>query len=499
MSGDTTSSKTILRNIVHGFSAWVLPLLLSLVVTRVVVRSLGTADYGIYALVLGFVSYSFNFSIGRAITKFLAGERSHERSANVRGIISATFLLTVLVTALGSVFIILLSRWLVTDIFAIEASSQEKTITAIRVAAAIISALMIGQVSTAVFQGLQRFDVYSRIQNATSVVTMLGNLLLAYYGWGLLSLLYWNLAATTFFSALALASARAMLPDIRVFARPGRDAVSTVLRYSASVIGYQAIGNAFFLFERGWIISKLGAEELTYYAVPMTIGLFLHGFILSLNLVLFPLTSELGADRQRLLKLYQTATRSVMLVVLVVVISLIACGRLFLNLWLGPDFGEHSATLLAVQSVAFGFAAIGIVAFQTAEGLGHPAFNFRNTSLGAFAALVVAVSLTGSLGSLGVAYGRVVFFLIPMIAIFDLERRFLGGTRYAFWLRYISRLALACAVVYVTEIAVLRAMPASWLTLVSAIVAGMVAYGSILLASGYLTSEDRRIIGRIIA
>ena len=49
------------------------------------------------------------------------------------------------------------------------------------------------------------------------------------------------------------------------------------------------------------------------------------------------------------------------------------------------------------------------------------------------------------------------------------------------------------------EIAVLHAMPASWLTLVSAVVAGAVAYGSVLLASGYLTQEDRRLLGRIIA
>jgi hypothetical protein len=112
---------------------------------------------------------------------------------------------------------------------------------------------------------------------------------------------------------------------------------------------------------------------------------------------------------------------------------------------------------------------------------------------------VVAVSLTGSLGSLGVAYGRVAFFLVPMLAVFDLERRFLGGTRYAFWFRYTSRLALASAAAYIIEIGIQHAMPASWITLISAIVFGMVAYGLVLLAAGYLTREDRQLIGRIIA
>jgi len=499
MTIDSTSAKAVLRNIFHGFSAWILPLFLSLLVTRVVVRSLGTADYGIYALVLGFVSYSFNFSIGRAITKFLAGDRSTKRSARTKEIISATILLTISVAAFGSLVIIVLSRWLVTDVFTIEASSQEKSIVAIRLAAAIISALMVGQIGTAVFQGLQRFDVYSKIQNATSIVTMLGNLVFAYLGYGLLSLLYWNLAATIVFSGVGLFAARSMLDEFGTLGLPGRESVLTVLRYSASVIGYQAIGNAFFLFERGWIISKLGADELTYYSVPMSIGLFLPGFILSLSLVVFPLTSGLAADRVRLIKLYQTATRSVMLVVLIVVISLIACGKLFLTMWLGADFGERSADLLAVQSVAFGLAAIGIVAFQTAEGLGHPAFNFRNTAISALAALVLAVVLIGPWGSLGVAYSRVAFFLIPLLAVFDLERRYLGGFHPGFWFKYVARLLAACVAAYLLERAALRILPSDWITLIVAVGGGIVSYGTVLLVSGYLSADDRTLLRQLAA
>ena len=72
----------------------------------------------------------------------------------------------------------------------------------------------------------------------------------------------------------------------------------------------------------------------------MTIGLFLHGLVVNLNLVIFPLSSELAADRERLVRLYQTATRSVMLVVVIIVISVITCGRLFLTLWLGADLAN---------------------------------------------------------------------------------------------------------------------------------------------------------------
>src|SRR5437868_14750767 len=120
-------SRDVLRNIIYGFSTWIFPLFLGPVVTRVVVRSLGNNDYGIYALVLGFIAYSFNFSIGRAITKYLATYRASGETQKIRGMISTTALVTVTVAGTGSLLVVGLSRWLVVDVFAIEPASQDKT------------------------------------------------------------------------------------------------------------------------------------------------------------------------------------------------------------------------------------------------------------------------------------------------------------------------------------------------------------------------------------
>src|SRR3982751_5820869 len=110
MSGNV-HSKRVLRNILYGFSTWILPLLLGLVVTRVVVRSLGNGDYGIYALVLGFIAYSFNFNVGRAITKYLATYRAAGDNEKIKDVISATAVATVAVSLAGTMAILLLSNW----------------------------------------------------------------------------------------------------------------------------------------------------------------------------------------------------------------------------------------------------------------------------------------------------------------------------------------------------------------------------------------------------
>jgi hypothetical protein len=65
-----------------------------------------------------------------------------------------------------------------------------------------------------------------------------------------------------------------------------------VIWFSAPVVGYQIVANVVLLFERGWITAKLGSEALTYYVVPMTPGILLHGFAFSAMITLFPVVER---------------------------------------------------------------------------------------------------------------------------------------------------------------------------------------------------------------
>src|SRR5205807_3933829 len=122
--------------------------------------------------------------------------------------------------------------------------------------------LMLTQIATAVLQGLHRFDVFSKVQNGSSILMMLGNLWLAYNGYGLVALLFWNLLVSILTCLFAFVFAKRLLPELSFGFGFDRDIVRMVLKYSSGVIGYQIAANAFFLFERSWIISKLGAETL---------------------------------------------------------------------------------------------------------------------------------------------------------------------------------------------------------------------------------------------
>ncbi len=173
------SGKSIFRNVLYGFSTWVLPLGLSFVATPIIVKALGDEDYGIYALVLGFIAYSFNFGIGRAITKYIAEYRISGETEKIKDVISATLFINILVGILGFAIILVSAKWFVVSVFNIAEVSQAKTIYAFYAGSGIIFSSMLIQVFNAVLQGIHRFDVYSKIYNANIFALIGGNIVLA--------------------------------------------------------------------------------------------------------------------------------------------------------------------------------------------------------------------------------------------------------------------------------------------------------------------------------
>ncbi len=334
-SNRAETGKSIFRNVLYGISTWIIPFILSFFATRIIVKSLGLNDYGIYALILGFIGYSFNFSFGRAITKYIAEYRARGENEHISDVISATFFINLIVGIFGVTLIVSLAEWLVVGVYQVKQINQVKTVTALYFAAAIVFFLMSSQIFNAILQGIHRFDVYSNIFNVNTVVMLSGNILLVLNGYGLIGLLVWNLIVTALTCFAAAAAAKQLLPEFTIKFRVKSEVIKLVLIYSSGIIGYQVLANLLLLFERGWITRRLGEENLTYYVIPMTLAIYIQAFISSIVLVVFPLASELKDNPEKLLRLYSKATKIVCFFVFFMAATLMTGSRLFLTLVAG--------------------------------------------------------------------------------------------------------------------------------------------------------------------
>lgn len=492
-----SSSKSIVRNSIYGFSTWLLPLALSFIATPVIVRSLGHEDYGIYALVLGFIAYSFNFNVGRAITKYIAEYRANGETGKISEVIAATLFLNLTVGGIGLGTIILTADFLVKSVFKIPLEAQEKTVYALYLAALTIFFLMLSQVFNAILQGIHRFDVYAKIYNANNILLISGNLALALAGFGLLPLLTWNLSLTIISAIVSALAAKRLLPEFSLKPNFRRETLNLVFSYSSGVIAYQILANLLLLFERGWITGKLGAESLTFYVVPMMLALYIHGFIASLVLVIFPLASELKDEKEKLLRLYQKATKIVAFLAIFLGASLIVEGKLFLTLWIGADFAERSATLLILHTVTFTLLAIEIVAWQMTEGLGYPKYNFYLFVICFIISICGMIGLIGDYGNFGVALARTVGFGTLFLSIFYVEKRFFGKIQVGFWLKLFAILAVSTFLAVLVEYFLTAKLGVSWISLIVSGLAGGAAYCLTAWLLGFVSEDEIALVKRI--
>ncbi|MBK9216013.1 MAG: oligosaccharide flippase family protein [Chloracidobacterium sp.] len=491
------TSQSVVRNVLFGLVTWILPLCLGLVATPILVGSLGHAEYGLYALILGLVGYSFTFNFGRAITKYVAEFRATGRTEEIAGIISSSLALNITIGLAGSILLCLLAEWLVRDVFAIPEAEQQLTIRAIYLASAIIFFTMLSQVFSSVLHGLQRFDVYSKIFSVHSILLVSGNILLALLNFDLLGLLKWNLALLVVFSFIYAIAAVRLLPAPRARIGFAAGILGRILAYSGAIVVYQVLGNVVLLFERGWITQRLGSESLTYYVVPMSLGIYLHGFISSLVMVVFPLASELERDRHRLQKLYTKATKLVSALVVFLVLSVLVVNERFLTLWMGADFAVIAAPLLVAHIICFGLVAILTVSWQMSEGLGRPHFNAILTGISSVICISLMLALIVPYGLLGVAVARLIGFATIFFSILFAEKWLFGAVQADFWLTHLRRVIPAAIVAGICEYALARFLPLGWMSLIAIGGAGAAAYVVLLWLLDFVTVDEKLLIREI--
>ncbi len=485
---------SLLKNVIFGFLSWFLPLGLSFVATPLIVRGLGVENFGVYTLVLGFVSYSFTFNVGRAILKYVSEFQANRQTEKIGEVISATLLLNLFVGGTGMTLLIFIARWLVADILKIDAGFQDEAVTGFYIAAVIIFMTMLNQSFSAVVQAVHRFDIYSYITVSTSSILAGGNILLIQLHPQIAVLLLWNLGLLVLSNLVFYFYGRRLLPDFKLTFGFPKEILWLVLKYSLAVSVSQLLGNLLLLFERSWIASRLGTEAVTYYVISLNLGIYIHAFITSSTLALFPLASAVRSlgETAKLLTIYTKATKIVFALAAFLCLTLIS-GRVYiLHLWLGDDFVRNSSATLITHALTFGLLAVVVISFQIIEGAGLPGVGTIITLGWLILSVPLMVFLINDYGIFGVGAARLIGAMVFIPGVLYIEKKVFGRVQWRFWLKTLPVIGIACLVAAVVEVLMFQRLPISFVNLLSGAGLGGTVFGLTLLLTGFLSRNEKQ-------
>jgi O-antigen/teichoic acid export membrane protein len=501
MSDDRSGVKTRLaKNSLFSIFAWLTPIVIGFITTPILVLYLGPEQYGVLAIIYGFISYSLTFSVGKVAAKFIPEFRTTGRKDKLSELVSATLLFGSFVGLVGAVLLAASARYIVSDILLLPPELRETATLSLRIACAAGLLIMIGQTFQYAVQGLHGFGSYLLLTNLSGLMLGVGNIALVLGGYGLVALMYWNLLTTFVTGVLFFIRSKQLLGDLTLTFRIDRSIFASVLGYGGNIILFQIFSNVLYIFERAWVTRKFGADGLTFYAVPMLLAIYLHGVIASFVQALFPHINELLESRDKLINLYQKTTKVVLALAAFICMAYIVAGGTFLSLWLTPDFSLRSYGVLVVHSLTFALLALMIVPLQVAE-----AFKFSSlTAIVTCVWMAIAIPLMIFAADIwhieGVAMSRLVVVAVVAFPLaFFVEHKFLGGVFWQFWTSALVRITIAAGATAFFGYHFFNYFRQNWFSLIAGVILCGTLYCGILFASGYLSRREKDLIRSFFA
>ena len=188
--------------------------------------------------------------------------------------------------------------------------------------------------------------------------------------------------------------------------------------------------------------------------------------------------------------MYFRATRVVLLILGLLLVSYLGAGGAFLELWINKEFGSRSYDILIILSLAFALNIVSMIVWLLAEAFHAPGLNALSSTIWTLVAIPAMIAAAAVWQSDGVAVGRLAGVLATIPLIFYIEKRFLGDIKWRFWSSILVRLLPAIGSGILLEKALLMFGGVSWPTLILAGIIGSSAYCAIVLLFGILNREE---------
>ncbi|SEV81149.1 flippase [Natrinema salifodinae] len=351
-------SRDILRGIVSIAGSNVAVMVLAFPLTPILVRFLGSAQYGDYAFMLSFLSVAWVFVNGGVfdgMRKYIAEERE---MANWQEYVFGFYFRVALVFAVPSALVIGLAAYVGVIEFALDATFR----TYFYLIGVLIVARQLRAVGRSVLMGLGDEHLSEPLLILEKFFFWPVALGLVYTGLGVSGVLVGHIVAVLLSATTAFVILSRRVSIAALFRRTPPDFPRrTLVSFNNRTIVLMFLLNALLYTDILLLHPIAGSEQAGYYQAAIVITDFLWLVPFAVQLTLLHSSSELWSNgrRERINEVSALATRYVFLVTMLFCVGIAVLADSFVPLYYG---GEFEAAIRPLQ-----FLLIGVVGFAVAR------------------------------------------------------------------------------------------------------------------------------------
>ncbi len=511
----TTSS-----GVVANLAAQAFPFLLLIIVTPILLRSLGREIYGalilfnLIPLIAGKLDLGIVTAGTRAYAQFWA-RGDHDRA---RRVVRETLAILGLWGMLLAV-VFYASRHAIAEALQLVEATRDHTAVFIVAAFSIPIALINGSVLIP-FRAIEQYESTARIQIVGGAVYWILCAAGAANGATLTQLVLLGTVIVALMTIVLIATAprgasadgRSLASGINGSAGVGEavavddispTAIGTGLRLrpflgtGAGAFVAQASSLATYHADKLIISALVSPAAAGAYAICASIASKTLGIIIAGAAYTFPRTAALHAvdDVRAVAQTFVLATRFAMIVAVAFAVPLIALASPFLRIWIGADFARTYALALQVLVAGYAINASSVVASNVAIGIGEVRMPAIFAAVGSVIAVVAVTLLASRYGATGTALA-VTLGMSQALIFNDLVARRLGpSARAASW-PLMLRLMIVALPVGLAAAAV-SSIVQGWVTLIALGGAACLLFLCVWLAS-FGRNQERMVLYELV-
>ncbi|HEX4485957.1 MAG TPA: oligosaccharide flippase family protein [Terriglobales bacterium] len=467
--------------------------------TPFLVRRVGTAGFGIWAVLLSFNGLTALADLGivGTLTKHVSEHYTRKDYQALNRVMNAGILMFSLIAAVCVLAVNLSTGLLISVFFRQSPLPVWQVEHAIRFLSIAIAFNLLAFPFNSVMSGLQRLDLTNLLWALNTMITALSAAVFVALGKGVPGLVDAIVLTSAIFFLINVLIAWRLLPELRI--RPDRVRVPDIKALSAfslKVYVVQVASTVYFHTEKLLLVHFTGPTPVGWYEIGNDLALKIRNAPALLMVPLMPAAAELEArgDDARTSQLYFRAHKYLAFTGIALLSVVAVLAHRFVDLWLGPGFTATARALIVLTGVHIGNLAGG-PALLILVGRGNLKPAVRFALVGMLGTLILSTISISRWGFAGALYGTTVSILGSAAYLIWMFHQETGFSKRRLIRIYVQPILWGLFVVGLA----LYLMPIQqlhWVGLIGAAAAILTIYASGVLLSRYFDTFDLDVLQR---
>jgi O-antigen/teichoic acid export membrane protein len=420
--------KAHLSNAAYGVFDYAAHPIGMLLVAPPLLHHLGVAQYGVWVIATAAVSGGSIIAsgFGDANIQYIARLRSRGDVTAVQRSVRSTMGINLLLGVMLALAFWGVSSPLAKHIASANSELEIASLWALRIASLLVLVRAVESVCISTQRAFERYGSAVRISIVARLLTLVVAVLLACYGFDVISIMVATAVLMVLGTVFQLAGLKRHLTIDSLM--PSFDRVATSALFGFGIFSWlQAVSGVIFSQSDRLILgASLGATSVTAYALCVQMTQPIYGVAASGLHFLFPYLSGLQATKSLLVlkKTIFIAFTVNLFVVSVETAAALLLGRSVLRMWVGEEIAQSASVVLAPIVWSFALLGLNVTGYYTMLALGHVRVVTGLNLAGGIAMLLMMALLLPRMGINGIAIARLfyglsaLFIYLPLIRLF---------------------------------------------------------------------------------